>query len=388
MSSENRSRFVTQNKTTNERLSTNTVGLVALSEFRKRRAEVLEQQEREAREALLSASSTPNRSTSRTPISGNVSGDAGSGAEQPAKKKLKQKKTKRKAGPKLSFGGDEDEDEQDDANAPTDGSGEKKVAATRDGERATDVKKSKLAANASVGIVPKTLTKAAMKQEAAEREALRREFLQIQDAVKATEIAIPFVFYDGTNIPGGVVRVKKGDHVWVFLDKSRKVGAEMQVGGDKVRARKAWARVGVDDLILVRGTIIVPHHYDFYFFAINKSLGPGGKRIFDYSSDAPKMHNHNHANADNADDDNKEEETSGLMTAAAYKAAEARNLPDISTLEGANDDPTLTKVVDRRWYERNKHIYPASLWQEFDPEKDYQTEIRRDLGGNAFFYAK
>jgi len=259
MSSENRSRFVTQNKTTNERLSTNTVGLVALSEFRKRRAEVLEQQEREAREALLSASSTPNRSTSRTPISGNVSGDAGSGAEQPAKKKLKQKKTKRKAGPKLSFGDDEDEDEQDDANAPTDGSGEKKVAATRDGERATDVKKSKLAANASVGIVPKTLTKAAMKQEAAEREALRREFLQIQDAVKATEIAIPFVFYDGTNIPGGVVRVKKGDHVWVFLDKSRKVGAEMQVGGDKVRARKAWARVGVDDLILVRGTIIVPH---------------------------------------------------------------------------------------------------------------------------------
>jgi len=100
------------------------------------------------------------------------------------------------------------------------------------------------------------------------------------------------------------------------------------------------------------------------------------------------MHNHNHANADNAEDDNKEEETSGLMTAAAYKAAEARNLPDISTLEGANDDPTLTKVVDRRWYERNKHIYPASLWQEFDPEKDYQTEIRRDLGGNAFFYAK
>lgn len=100
------------------------------------------------------------------------------------------------------------------------------------------------------------------------------------------------------------------------------------------------------------------------------------------------MHNHNHANADNADDDNKEEETSGLMTAAAYKGAEARNLPDISTLEGANDDPTLTKVVDRRWYERNKHIYPASLWQEFDPEKDYQTEIRRDLGGNAFFYAK
>lgn len=59
----------------------------------------------------------------------------------------------------------------------------------------------------------------------------------------------------------------------------------------------------------------------------------------------------------------------------------------MSTLEGAGDDPTITKVVDRRWYERNRHIYPASLWQEFEPEKDYVKEIRRDLGGNAFFYS-
>jgi protein FAM50 len=56
--------------------------------------------------------------------------------------------------------------------------------------------------------VPRALTKAALRREAAEREALRKEFLLIQTAVKATEIAIPFVFYDGTNIPGGTVRVK------------------------------------------------------------------------------------------------------------------------------------------------------------------------------------
>ena len=62
--------------------------------------------------------------------------------------------------------------------------------------------------------------------------------------------------------------------------------------------------------------------------------------------------------------------------------------PDINSLEGASDDPTFTKVVDRRWYQRNKHIYPASVWQDFDPEKDYRSEIRRDLGGNAFFFSK
>jgi protein FAM50 len=56
-------------------------------------------------------------------------------------------------------------------------------------------------------------------------------------------------------------------------------------------------------------------------------------------------------------------------------------------LEGTNEDPTYTKVVDRRWYERNKHIFPASVWQEFDSDKDYQTEVKRDAGGNAFFFS-
>lgn len=45
-----------------------------------------------------------------------------------------------------------------------------------------------------------------------------------------------------------------------------------------------------------------------------------------------------------------------------------------------------TKVVDRRWYERNKHIYPASTWQNFDPEMDYANQVRKDGGGNTFFY--
>ena len=55
-------------------------------------------------------------------------------------------------------------------------------------------------------------------------------------------------------------------------------------------------------------------------------------------------------------------------------------------LEGASDDPNVTKVVDRRWYERNKHIFPASVWEEFDPGKDYTKGGRRDAEGNAFFF--
>ena len=29
------------------------------------------------------------------------------------------------------------------------------------------------------------------------------------------------------------------------------------------------------------------------------------------------------------------------------------------------------KVVLRSWYERNKHIFPASRWEPYDPEKKW-----------------
>ena len=31
------------------------------------------------------------------------------------------------------------------------------------------------------------------------------------------------------------------------------------------------------------------------------------------------------------------------------------------------------KVVDRHWYDRNKHIFPASRWEVYDPEKVWDT---------------
>ena len=117
--------------------------------------------------------------------------------------------------------------------------------------------------NANVSVAPKIMTKSALLREAQTREQLRKEFLSMQEVVKATEILIPFVFYDGTNIPGGVCKVKKGDYIWVFLDRSRKVGAELGVGGggagDKANSRREWARGGVDDLMRVRGEVIIPH---------------------------------------------------------------------------------------------------------------------------------
>ncbi|KAI9848770.1 MAG: hypothetical protein M1838_000380, partial [Thelocarpon superellum] len=210
------------------------------------------------------------------------------------------------------------------------------------------------------------------------------EFLAMQDAIKATEILMPFVFYDGANIPGGVCRVKKGDHTWLFLDKARKVGAELGVGGgsglgEKAHSRREWARVGVDDLMLVRGEVIIPHHYDFYYFIVNKTRGPSGGLLFDYSAEARP------SSTASTPSTSALSTTAPILTTSAAgsrnkKSGEERHEQggDDKGIEGAAHDPNMTKVVDRRWYERNKHIFPASVWEEFEPERDYGSAMAID----------
>lgn len=232
------------------------------------------------------------------------------------------------------------------------------------------------------------MTKAALLQEAQTREQLRKEFLSMQEAVKATEIAIPFVFYDGTNIPGGACKVRKGDYVWLFLDRSRKVGAELGVGGgggggEKAGSRREWARVGVDDLMLVRGELIIPHHYELYYFIVNKTVGPNSTPLFDYAATRVPP-------SDGSESPDAVPDDYDPVSVPSRSAKQQKNNGQVTAadghLEGVNDDPNFTKVVDRRWYERNKHIFPASVWEEFDPAKDYSKGIRKDTGGNTFFF--
>lgn len=263
------SRFAAANSTPQQVLSSNTVGLVALSDFRKRRAELLDQQDRDSAssDGLQTPDAAPTpalRSQTGTPkpvLGASTSLESSAG---PPKKK---KKAAKKGGPaKLSFGGDND----DINDAPviakkfkkeaksSISNGDKGAGDSNGNGAGAPATSYKLKANTAVAFVPRSMTKSALLREAAERETLRKEFLARQEAVKATEIAIPFVFYDGADLPGGVVRVKKGDFIWIFLDKSRKVGAQLGVG-EKVNATKVWARVGVDDLVMVRGGVIIPH---------------------------------------------------------------------------------------------------------------------------------
>ena len=79
-------------------------------------------------------------------------------------------------------------------------------------------------------------------------------------------------------------------------------------------------------------------------------------------------------------------------TAPQAQASEYNPLSQIDeeNLEGKDHDPALTKVVDRRWYEKNKHIFPASLWREFEAGEGFGeklSQMKRDAEGNAFFFS-
>ncbi|EMC91849.1 hypothetical protein BAUCODRAFT_307758 [Baudoinia panamericana UAMH 10762] len=364
-------RFTSQVHTTEDLLKEQTYGLVHLSDFRKRRAEALE--------ASLEGSPAPS-SGAATP----------DGREPATKAGIKKRKKGVKRGG-LSFGNDEEHDDTGmDGN-----NGERKSAtpAQTDSDDTTTtttttttatVKKG-LKPNSSLAHQPKALTKSTVLRENALKDQLRRQYTALQEAVKQTDFILPFTFFNGKSAPGGICRMKKGDQIWLFLERARKVGAE---------TRKDWARIGVDDLMVVRNDLIVPHHYDFHYFILNRSVGYKQKPIFAYSAEptaATPAHLLPTTSTPNIEPTNTDPTSSNLLsTASSRKAAAAaapRVIPD-SELEGFTDDPATTKVVDRRWYERNKHIYPASMWEEFDPGRDYSKAGRKDAEGNAMFFGR
>ncbi|EWC45487.1 hypothetical protein DRE_00886 [Drechslerella stenobrocha 248] len=361
-------RFTAQNETLEDVLKSQTVGLVHLSDFKKRRAELLEQKEREAANANQSAPGSVGGGSKGAAVNdGNV--------KPPAPKKRKKTATSRGL---LSFDdGDGDDDSSplssmNPSPLPTSANPSRggtpmattNSASTPPPEKLSDKTKdgdggdSRLAAAAVAPKrkfntnlpAPTVLTKASLRKEAEMREALRKEFNKLQDQIRNEEISIPFVFYDGTNVPGGECKMKKGEAVWLFLERAR-------------RTRGLWHRVSVDDLMFVRGEIIIPHHYEFYYFIVNGTVGPHGK-LFDYPSALTLKDGKIDNSAGPKDKDGKEKKN-----------------------DRPPDDPTMTKVVDRRWYERNKHIFPASMWETFDPNKDYANMVRRDKCENSFFFS-
>ncbi|CAG9766472.1 unnamed protein product [Ceutorhynchus assimilis] len=154
------------------------------------------------------------------------------------------------------------------------------------------------------------------------REELRQQWAEQQQKLKEEEIEITFSYWDGSG-HRRTCRVKKGNSIYQFLQKVlellRKEFSELKT-------------VMADQLMYVKEDLILPHHYTFYDFIVTKARGKSGPLFqFDVHDDIR------------------------LVSDASIE----------------KEDSHAGKVLMRSWYERNKHIFPASRWEPYDPTKVY-----------------
>ncbi|XP_006278246.1 protein FAM50A [Alligator mississippiensis] len=154
------------------------------------------------------------------------------------------------------------------------------------------------------------------------REELRQEWEAKQEKIKNEEIEITFSYWDGSG-HRRTVKMKKGNTIQQFLQKALEI-----LRKDFSELRSA----GVEQLMYIKEDLIIPHHHSFYDFIVTKARGKSGPLFnFDVHEDV-------------------------------------RLLSD-ATVE--KDESHAGKVVLRSWYEKNKHIFPASRWEPYDPEKKW-----------------
>uniref|UniRef100_A0A8C9SRI7 Family with sequence similarity 50 member A n=1 Tax=Scleropages formosus TaxID=113540 RepID=A0A8C9SRI7_SCLFO len=147
-------------------------------------------------------------------------------------------------------------------------------------------------------------------------------FLPDRDREVREEIEITFSYWDGSG-HRRTVKMKKGNTIQQFLQKALEV-----LRKDFSELRSA----GVEQLMYIKEDLIIPHHHSFYDFIVTKARGKSGPLFnFDVHDDV--------------------------------------RLVNDATVE--KDESHAGKVVLRSWYEKNKHIFPASRWEPYDPEKKW-----------------
>ncbi|CAG8580393.1 16810_t:CDS:2, partial [Acaulospora colombiana] len=286
------SKFVTQYDDVEDSLKKETIGLVKLEDFQKIRKELQVQKEREA---------------ART-------------AELKDDKIKKKRKKKEKV--KLSFYTDDADDDQVDDNKNESSNNTNNTDLENGDENGNEKTDSPLTKKPKLGKNPNVDTsflpdRDREEEERKEREKLRLEWLRKQEEIKEEKISVTYSYWDGTG-HRKTVACKKGDSIADFLEKCRLQFHELR-------------GVSVDNLIYVKEDLIIPHHYTFYDFIINKARGKSGPLFnFDVHDDVRLTHD--------------------------------------ATVE--KDESHAGKVVERNWYEKNKHIFPASRWEVYDPEKN------------------
>jgi protein FAM50 len=165
--------------------------------------------------------------------------------------------------------------------------------------------------------------KARDEQAAAERIRLEQEWKDNQETVKQERLQITYSYWDGSG-HRRECKCCKGDTIGDFLEQVRK---------DLCGSFKELNSVAADALLYVKEDLIIPQDLTFYDLIATKARGKSGPLFhFDVHDDVRV----------------------GAIDTRIEK-----------------DESHPGKVVERRWYERNKHIFPASRWELYDPVKDY-----------------
>uniref|UniRef100_A0A061RG92 Protein FAM50 n=1 Tax=Tetraselmis sp. GSL018 TaxID=582737 RepID=A0A061RG92_9CHLO len=162
------------------------------------------------------------------------------------------------------------------------------------------------------------------KEEEELRAKLKREWEEEQERIKQETLEITYSYWDGSG-HRRKVDVCKGDTIQNFLRKVRE-----QLAPEFREMRTAQ----VANLMYIKEDLIIPSNMTFYELIVNKARGKSGPLFnFDVHEDV--------------------------------------RLTNDATKE--KDESHAGKVVERHWYDKNKHIFPASRWETYDPSKDYGT---------------
>ncbi|KAK6755955.1 hypothetical protein RB195_014379 [Necator americanus] len=158
------------------------------------------------------------------------------------------------------------------------------------------------------------------------KEELAAEWRAQQEREKNEEITVAFAYWDGSSHRKNL-KVKKGNTISQFL------GWAIEVLKKEFTELKTCVP---ESLMFVKEDLIIPHFYTFQDFIVTKAMGKTGPLYeFDAAGDVR------------------------IRQDAALDCGEAHP----------------AKVVLRNWYEKNKHIYPASRWEPFVPNKKYGRTI-------------
>ncbi|KAL3671847.1 hypothetical protein V7S43_002515 [Phytophthora oleae] len=156
------------------------------------------------------------------------------------------------------------------------------------------------------------------KEEARDRQRLRAEWEEEQERIKNEDVAVTYSYWDGS-----------GHRREITIPKKTTIGKYLELVKQQLVSEFAELRgVGADNLIYIKEDLIIPHHYSFYDLIVTKARGKSGPLFhFDVHDDV--------------------------------RLVQDRRVE--------KDESHPGKVVDRHWYEKNKHIFPASRWEVYDP---------------------